>query len=884
MASLRSRFLSVDRQVGGTILGAAIVAFGAAGVYAQESSRVVSGLQVFYDFNETGGKVIHDRSGIGKPLNLTIVDQKSVRHKSGSLEMIGKGTLIRSGGKADRVNNAIKRSGEFTVEAWLKPANTKQSGPARIVTLSKDSSTRNFTLGQDGDKFAVRFRATGTSTNGIPSTDTKSKTVQTKLTHIAYTRDRSGRTNIFLNGKSVQQGKAGGGTNNWDNSFPLALGDELVGGRRWLGTYHLVAIYSSRLSPAEVMQNFRAGPTGNNAEAIAKAKADRRRATFVNHVAPLLSKHCLECHDSATRNGGLDLSRAKTALAGGDSGPGIVAGKSAESLVWTSVENDEMPHDRDALNADEKKLLKTWIDDGAVWSLDFIDPAVYVHSSESKSLWVQRLTIPEYVSTVRDAVGVDVEAEAYDLLPPDMRADGFNNTAYNLNVDLKHVDAYARLARIIVGRMDALKLASRFHKGRRLTDDNMRQLIAKMGKWILRGPLDDNEVVLYRGISTTVASAGGDFQEAVRYIVEAMLQSPRFIYRVESHVGDGTMWPAAPYELASRMSYILWGAPPDQRLMDAAESGELADESKVKNFVQHMLKDPRAIKQSREFVRQWMNLPRLKNMRPNQDHFPNWDPKLADDMRDETLAYFEEVIWKRNLPLSALLNTQVTFLTPELASHYGIKPGKAGLQKYDLTEVKTRGGILTQGSTLTIGGDEASMVTRGLLVMHELLRGVVNDPPPCVDTTPVPTKPGVTQRTIAESRIKNESCGGCHSKFEPLAFGLEKFDGLGGFHEKDSYGNMLREDGEVLIPGESEPQKYTSSAQLMDILANSERVKESLTWKLTQFALGRPLVAADAPIVSQIHQSAQKQGGTYQSLMTAIVLSDLVQMTRTEAK
>jgi hypothetical protein len=202
--------------------------------------------------------------------------------------------------------------------------------------------------------------------------------------------------------------------------------------------------------------------------------------------------------------------------------------------------------------------------------------------------------------------------------------------------------------------------------------------------------------------------------------------------------------------------------------------------------------------------------------------------------------------------------------------------------RYDLETVPERGGLLTQGSFLTIGGDEASMVTRGLAVMHELLRGVVNDPPPCVDTTPAPTEPGVTQRTQAVQRIINHNCGGCHSKFEPLAFGLEKYDGAGRWRESDEHGNELREDGNILFPGSADPVEYTTSAELMELLATSDRVSNSLTWKIAQFAVGRPLGAKDAALVNKIHQTLQKNGGTWQSLMTAILLSDLIQTTQTE--
>ena len=336
------------------------------------------------------------------------------------------------------------------------------------------------------------------------------------------------------------------------------------------------------------------------------------------------------------------------------------------------------------------------------------------------------------------------------------------------------------------------------------------------------------------------------------------------------------------YELASRMSYILWGGPPDAELFKAAREGRLSNRDQCRSQIQRMLKDPRAVMRSKQFVSDWLNLDRLGNMQPNRKHYPHWEPALGRDMRDETLAYFEEVAWKESRPLRDLFNAQFTYATPRLAKHYGLKPKGDGLQRYDLSKISSRGGLLTQGSVLTIGGDDASMVTRGLFVLKDVLRGVIGAPPPGVDTTPVPAKPGMTLRDIAKQRIGNMACGSCHQKFEPLAFGLEQFDGLGAFHTQDEFGNSLRADGEILFPGNPKPVKYKTSSELMDLLAKSDRVQETLTWKVTQFALGRPLGAADAAEVERIHKSAIAQGGTYPALITAIVMSDLVQKTRTQ--
>jgi hypothetical protein len=405
-----------------------------------------------------------------------------------------------------------------------------------------------------------------------------------------------------------------------------------------------------------------------------------------------------------------------------------------------------------------------------------------------------------------------------------------------------------------------------------------------VGRRLLRRPLTKEQVTHYCGISTTVAAAGGNIEEATRYILEAMLQSPQFLYRIEEQRGDGAPRSLDPYEVASRLSYALWGGPPDDALLDAADKKAL-DRNGVASHARRMLKDPRAIQRSRQFVSQWLHLDRLENLRPSPQKFPGWDQQLAGDMRRETLAFFEEVAWKQNRPLAELLNARVTFVTPRLAKHYGMptpeSKGDNELVRVELSK-QPRGGLLTHGSVLTVGGDEASMVSRGLFVMHELLRGVVRDPPACVDTTPVPSKPGLTQRAVAESRIANKSCTGCHAKFEPLSFALERFDGLGTYRETDEHGNKLRDDGNILFPGESKPIAYKSSAELMDLLAASDRVRLSFTWKITQFAVGRPLGAEDAPLVAEVHRTAQAEGGTYAATMLAIATSDLILTTRTE--
>ncbi|MEM7232008.1 MAG: DUF1592 domain-containing protein, partial [Planctomycetota bacterium] len=670
---------------------------------ADTKSRSGRGLLALYEFGSASGRIVSDTSGAGAPLDLVIETPKEVRRAAGQLVVRGD-ARIRSKGPAKKLFDTIRRSHEMSIEAWIEPANTKQKGPARIVTLSGSSTARNFTLGQEGGHYDVRLRVSSTSGNGLPSTATKSG-VRKALTHVVYTRSHTGRALVYVDGKLSAEREIPGDPLNWDRKFRLGLGNESSGGRPWRGTFHLVAIYSRDLTAREVSRHFRAGPDAGTSVDLVR-KVDPGAHFFETKIAPILANHCLDCHDPASRKGKLDLSQKSTALAGGRDGPVIVPGKSASSVLWEQIESDEMPPKRTPLSAEQKALIKRWIDSGATWSLDVVDPAVYVHEGRGGENWIRRLTVDEYIATVETSVGVDIAEHARRILPPDLRADGFSNTAYNLSVDLKHVDAYARLAQLIVEKVDLKTFAAKFTNSRKLDEKNVRRFVRGAGALLLRGPLSDREVNGFLAVYRAVLEQGGEFDEVAAYLVETMFQSPRFIYRMEDQRGDGTVFPVGEYELASRISYIVQGGPPDDALLKAAGDGELSDAEGIEREVNRLLATDQAVTRSKQFIHQWLDLDRLRGLRPNAKRFPTWSDDLARDMQDETRRFFEEMVWERKKPLADLLSAQFTYATPRLARHYGLepKPGGDGLARYDLSKVKGRGGLLTHGSVLTIGG------------------------------------------------------------------------------------------------------------------------------------------------------------------------------------
>ena len=228
------------------------------------------------------------------------------------------------------------------------------------MTLSKDARERNFTIGQEGDSIQVRLRTSKTSHNGIPAQQSRNRSINEALTHVVYARGRSGNAKIFINGRLDRQQLVAGELENWDEQYRLVGEQRPVAGLGWeIFTGSLFTAVSGLWAMCRP-----ASPGGLMMMVLFRSQLQAKACRLLRKEAvPLLSTHCLECHDSATHKGGLDLSRRQQL-----SKAGIrrccLQEMPHESFI--PVDSDQMPHDRPFLSDSQKQILKQWIDDGAV--------------------------------------------------------------------------------------------------------------------------------------------------------------------------------------------------------------------------------------------------------------------------------------------------------------------------------------------------------------------------------------------------------------------------------------------------------------------------------------------------------------------------------------
>ena len=460
-------------------------------------------------------------------------------------------------------------------------------------------------------------------------------------------------------------------------------------------------------------------------------------------------------------------------------------------------------------------------------------------------------------------------SDTIDLLPADLRGEGFLNTAVTQVPLLEHIEGFGQLASVIVGRIDLPAFVAAHGSCSDFEAACVDSYLHSAGQLLYRRPLDANDLTPLQALFEQAQSLGLSFEGAAGAALEAMLQSARFLYRIESQAGSGVR-ALDGYEVANRLSYLIWGAPPDSTLKAAAEAGRLSDADGIATEVERMLVDPRARETSLRYVDDWLGLHRLAGS------------SLGDDMRAETFALFSEITWEQNESLMRLFDAQYTFASRQLAEHYGLSDVADGVQRYDLNNDPTRIGLLTQGSILTSGGPRASYVQRGLFLLENLLCGEVGQPPPGVNDTPPTPEPGRSARYYAEERVNNGVCGRCHAQFEPVAFALGAYGGEGEYLTEDEFGNPLRTDGVFRTTYDDEGVPYSDLATFADLVASDGRVRDCLVLKFSQFAMARAVNRSDGCTLSAVQAALLDHDASYPELIWLITTQPAFRAIRSE--
>ena len=427
-----------------------------------------------------------------------------------------------------------------------------------------------------------------------------------------------------------------------------------------------------------------------------------------------------------------------------------------------------------------------------------------------------------------------------------------------------------------------------------------REIIRALARKAYRRPVTDEDMeglMLFYGQGR---EKGGDFESGIRSALHAMLTSPYFVFKFEvppTDVAAGQSYYVGDLALASRLSYFVWGTPPDDELVDLADQGRLQDPVVLEAQVRSMLADPRSIWLSEKFANLWLHLPDLMNIEPDPFYFPFYDHTLALALEREAELFFDSVV-REDRNVLDLITADDTFVNERLADHYGIPNVRGGQFRRVTVADDYRRGLLGKGAilTMTSNADRTSPVLRGKWVLQVLLGTDPPPPPPVVpsleETEAVDSGKVLTVRERMQSHRANPACSSCHRMIDPLGLALENFDVTGRWRTwdktfaLDAEGLRIHSAG---IPIDSTTELYDGTpldgpATLRQgILKYSDTFIQGLTQKLMSFAIGRRIEYFDMPAIRTITREAALNDNRFSSLILGIVDSPPFQM-NTEAE
>ena len=369
-----------------------------------------------------------------------------------------------------------------------------------------------------------------------------------------------------------------------------------------------------------------------------------------------------------------------------------------------------------------------------------------------------------------------------------------------------------------------------------------------------RRPLTDREKEGLRAFYRQTIAAEQDHTKAIRALVARILVSPAFLYRIEQPRDTASVKPLSDWELASRLSYLIWSSIPDDALRRVAAAGQLSNPKELESQTRRMLADPKARRMSAEFFGQWLGFYRFDQYRGvDTGRFPEFTEEVKSAMYDEAVSFFEHII-RNDRPNREILFADYTFLNKTLAKYYGVKKEikSAGAEKVDGAGSLERGGVLRLGAVLTTTSAplRTSPVKRGDWVLRRIL-GTPTPPPPA-DAGSIPADDklfgGLSLHDKLEAHKRNATCATCHTRIDPLGFPLEHYDPTGRYRDKYPDGKPIYDAGAT-----SDKVEIEGTNGLLNYLrTKDEQVRRTLASKMVGYALGRTILPSDMPLIDRM--------------------------------
>lgn len=541
--------------------------------------------------------------------------------------------------------------------------------------------------------------------------------------------------------------------------------------------------------------------------------------------------------------------------------------------------------------SEEEKVLRDWVGYLATVPEDRLAAAMQPQGpAAAQPAVVRRLTHSQYNQTVADLLGD--QTRPADQFPGEDYINGFTNQAAGQSIAPVQEEAYNRAAEKLA--RSAFRAGDLRHlipcKASSPTDAGCRQqFIREFGRRAFRRPLTDSETARYEKLFLVDAAATHDFLRGAQLVVEAMLQSPNFLF----HLEEGPRGEFPQYRTASRLSYFLWDTMPDQTLFEAAAAGELGSPEQIERAARRMLDDPRAQQSMEVFLAQWLRLDRLKNAIRDRRFYPDFSTELASAMTEETRQLFHHVVWE-NRNFLEFFTARYAYLNNDLSQLYGLPAPRQEFARVDFPADFERAGILGEATFLALTSKpaETSPTERGLFVREHFLCQIVPPPPAGVNTTlPPPTdeKP-LTNKERLQAHLSNKTCAACHGLIDPIGFGFEHYDAIGRFREQQvvtifpTFDEMkhrikmkptehrLTLDTTAFVRGIPHSD-FGSPRDLGQIMANEPACQKCVVKQLFRYAVGRAETPADQPVIEGTLKAFQDSQFRFQSLIMAIITS-----------